>query len=662
MARAAAARIGLALIAAGTLAAPFVIFFSLPPFHTGIWYKSEPVIAALHALSALVSSGLALALLGGVGAAYRSLWHPFVLLPAALAGWSLLLLPFVPIPGLSWYGTPEFGQGIAWHLDYAVLVAGAMVALRLRRLRRSLAWATLAALALLTGSMIHTESGWYLAPFMFYDPLAFYALFGIPLLIVLFRPTRAAWRVALAGFGVAVVAVSRNRTAMLLALAAPVLVAGGLWLRRRDPRLLARLAAIAVLAAALVTTAAVWQVGERLPESSLWSRMLHLEVTRRSLVDRPVAVLTGRGWGSYGEWQLSHLPLGSFDLVGDEQTGADWDAVHGQIHFQSHNYLAEALLSAGLVALLLTWAIPAALPLFARRRYAVEAGVLAVLASALLCVWAHDAGAVPYAALAFAALARPVRARPWRRGRGLVPAAVLLVIALAQALSAVVVALDGAEMQRAAFANRDTAGLASVPLDDCSGYLDDHGRGGVHLATLYRSFAVDLADKLAAGLPITEADTARMANYICAVQSRISDTQSLRLANADLLVTAELVIMLDHPRLAPLAAARAAGWRGRLEWYLDRAPVRSDMAAPFLGWAFVRGDERAVAAIAARLLAHDANEPVGLWYSGAVMMGDPASAATGLSRMRRALEGGLERIMPVDPAIAEQIRNAPAIE
>jgi hypothetical protein len=661
MARASAARIGVALIAAGTLAAPFVIFFSLPPFHTGIWYKNEPVIAALHGVSAVVSLGLALALLGGVGAARRSLWHPFVLLPAALAGWSVLLLPFVPIPGLSWYGTPEFGQGIAWYLDQAVLVAGALVAVRVRRLRRPLAWTTLAALVLLTGTMVHTDRDWVLAPFMFYDPLAFYGLFGVALLIALFSPARAAWRVAIAGFGVAVVVVSRNLTAMLLALAAPVLVAGGLWLRRRDPRLLVRLAAIAAVVAPVLTTASVWQVGSGLPESSLWSRMLHLEVAARSLADRPAAALTGRGWGSYGEWQLSHLPLGSFDLVGAEQTGANWDAVRGQIHFQSHNYLAEALLSAGLGGLLLTWVVPVALPLFARRRHVLEAGVLAVLASALLSVWAHDAGAVPYVALAFAALARPVRARPWRRG-GLVAAAVVLAIALAQALSAAVVAVDGAEMQRAAVANRDTEGLAGVPLDDCSGYLGDHGRGGVHLATLYRSFAVDLADKLAAGQQITDPDTARLANYICAVQSRIGDTRSLRLANADLLVTAELVIMLDHPKLAPLAAASAAHWRERLEWYLDRAPVRSDMAVPFLGWAFARGDERAVAAVAARLLAHDADEPVGLWYSGAVMMGDPASAASGLSRMRRALAGGLERVMPVDPAIAGRIRNAPAIE
>jgi hypothetical protein len=262
MARA-SARIGVALIAAGTLAAPFVIFFSLPPFHTGIWYKNEPVIAALHGVSAVVSLGLALALLGGVGAARRSLWHPFVLLPAALAGWSVLLLPFVPIPGLSWYGTPEFGQGIAWHLDQAVLVAGALVAVRVRRLRRPLAWTTLTALALLTGTMVHTDRDWYLAPFMFYDPLAFYGLFGVALLIALFSPARAAWRGVIAGFGVAVVVISRNLTAMLLALAAPVLVAGGLWLRRRDPRVLVRLAAIAAVVAPVLTTASVERVAGR---------------------------------------------------------------------------------------------------------------------------------------------------------------------------------------------------------------------------------------------------------------------------------------------------------------------------------------------------------------------------------------------------------------
>ena len=45
----ATARLGIGLLGFACLAGPFVLFLSLPPFHTGLWPQSEPVAAALHA-------------------------------------------------------------------------------------------------------------------------------------------------------------------------------------------------------------------------------------------------------------------------------------------------------------------------------------------------------------------------------------------------------------------------------------------------------------------------------------------------------------------------------------------------------------------------------------------------------------------------------------
>ena len=155
---------------------------------------------------------------------------------------------------------------------------------------------------------------------------------------------------------------------------------------------------------------------------------------------------------------------------------------------------------------------------------------------------------------------------------------------------------------------------------------------------------------------------ARLEGYICAAEARLGDGGSLRLATADLLVTGELVVALDDPALAALKASRGESWGARLRRFLRRAPGREDMATAYLGWAFAGGDERAMAEVAAQLLAHDADSPVGLWYSGAAMMAEPETAAAGFGRMRRALALGLEKRMPVDAGLAERIRAAPVVE
>lgn len=645
------ARAGSALTAVAVLAAPLTIAASAPPFHTGLWYTAEPVMVALHAVAAVAALGLALNFAGGSLRARSFLGQPLVLLPLALALWSSVWLPAATFPGLTWLGTPEFGQGIAWHVDLAVLIAAAMIAMRQTALRRAIGWVSLVAITLTATSMAPGLGKHDFAPFMFADSVAYYGLFGTPLLLATLAPRRLVWRLAIITFGAAVIISSGNRSAIFLMLAAlPLSLIA--WRLAANPARLRIMAAGAAFVAPLAVTAAVWWIGGQFAESSLWSRALHLGVVGAALADAPGLLLGGGGWGHYAEWQITHLPLHAIDLVTlpTDPGGTSWDATHGQMHFQSHNFLAESALSAGLPGMLLAWAFPVALPLLARRRYLIEASVLGVVAAAMLAVWAPGAGTVPLIALAIAALAGPSRWRPPR---------LLVVLAMAAAAAgsmaaAVVVAGDAKPAWRAAMANHDpgAAPLASA--------LADHGRGGIYLATLYRSHAVDVANALATGAPVPAAMVARLESYTEAGDGRLSEAASLRLAIADLLVTGELVLALAaDPALASLAAARAAGWKARLRRFLELAPGRDDMAATYLGWAFGQGDEGSVAEIAALLLAHDAESPVGLWYSGGVMMAEAATAAAGFARMRRALELGVERRMAVDACLAERIRSAP---
>ncbi len=648
------ARAGSALTAAAVLVAPMVIVMSTPLFHAGLWYTAEPVTAALHAVAAIAALGLTFTIVADSKRTRGVFGQPFVVLPLALAVWSAVWIPAVTFPGLTWLGTPEFGQGIAWHLDIAALIAAGMVAMRHAALRRAVGWVSLASIALTTASMVSGFDRHDFAPFLFADSVAFYGLFGAPLLLATLAPHRMVWRMAIIAFAVAVIHLSGNRSAILLMLAALPLSGLAWWLLATNPGRLRLLAAGTALLAPLVVTGVVWWIGPQFTESSLWSRSLHLGVIGAALADNPALLLGGGGWGHYAEWQISYLPLEAIDLVTPSTggSGVSWDATHSQIHFQSHNFLAESVLSVGLPGMLLAWAFPAALPLFARRRRLIEASVLGVVAAAMFAVWGvSDAGAVPIFALAAAALAGPTRWRPPRLAAA--PAAALVAgILLAAAL---VVAGDARPAWHAAMANRDPG---APPL---AAPLYDHGRGAVHLATLYRSHAVDVAAVRDTGQPIPGTMARRLESYVEASDKRLAEGASLRLATADLLVTGELVLALvADAALVPLAQARAAGWKGRLQRFLERAPLRDDMAVTYLGWAFGQGDEEAVAEIAALLLAGNADSPVGLWYSGGVMMGEAETATAGFARMRRALDLGLERRMSVDATLAERIRSAPA--
>lgn len=657
MTAAAAKRLGRLLIRSGVLVAPFVIFASLPLFHTGLWYKSEPVIMALHAISAFVAAGLGLAIVGDDRMVMRLSRHPLVLFPAGIALWGLLTAGMAAMPLVSWYGTPEFGQGIAWHLDIAILTVGGMVAVRDARTARWLAWSCGLAITALSATFLLNNGTSDLTPFISSDSLAFYGLFGTPLLLVLISPRRAVPIAATIAFGLLVIVISQNRTALALMIAAPFVIGGVWWLARTYAKAARITIALLTLMAPVVVTAAIAFSDVAAREASLWSRKLHLTVARDSLRDNPTDLIWGAGWGSYGERLLAYLPVGAFDLAPQENGVPEWDAAHSQIHFQSHNFLIEALLSGGLVAMGLAWAMMVALPLFCRRRHLVLAGSFAIVIASMFSVWAPDAGAIPLFALAMGGFAGPVAFSSTMKffrpglGAGILIAAVLLVA------TATMTMVTGTTMAREARDNRDTSASGKPALTDCRQMARDFGRGGVHLATLYRSFAVDLLEKRAAGALITETDAARLADYVCAVEHRIGDRASLRLANANLLVTAELASIRDDPALASIRSDRLSVWEARLRWYLGHAPTRSDMAVPYLIWAFANHRENSVAAIAALLLARDRRSPVGLWFSGIVMMANADTAAAGFDRMRQSLNAGIEHIMPIDPAIVDQISS-----
>jgi hypothetical protein len=659
---------GILLLKAGLVSALLVVFAPLPPFRLGIWFQTEPMTIAFVAASGLTTLGLLLFSLSRPRAVQRILIHPFALLPLAMGLWSLAAAPSAGVPMLSVVGAPEMGEGAVWFLNLAVLVAGTRLLYRSRRDRRWVAFAALATAGVATlltayeRYLTGATPGWAWSPFYFPDYLAFFGLFAVVVSETWLQPRRPLARAAGVLFGLAIVALSSNWSAMVLVAAAAVLVAG---VERVVPLALGRKrlffagAALAVPAVVMAGVATIAYAGSRFAfPYTQWSRHVLNKMVLDVFSHQPEAMLFGFGWGHFVDVVMAHGTQRGVRLYGGSEWGPNWDAL-SLAYFHSHNALVEAALSAGVVALLLAWITPAAVPLFARAKHASLAGALAVALAGLETVWFQFPVSLPLLAMALAGLARPAGARIGGRTSRALARVALAGALLLQAYALRVTVAEAVQHQRAARYDAELTAIDPTRGRDCRTALKGETRGGIHLAWLYREYALRLARKIDDGEPLGRREADRLRFYICAVGGRLDGKASLRLWVADLLVRSELAFGLGHPALREVADEHLKDWEPRVQQVLERAPRRSDLAIPYLSWRFERQDEQAILRVTRRLLARDPRDAVGLWFSGAVLLGDPSRAGEGASRLRLSLQSGIERFMPVPPDLKAQILEAP---
>ena len=175
------------------------------------------------------------------------------------------------------------------------------------------------------------------------------------------------------------------------------------------------------------------------------------------------------------------------------------------------------------------------------------------------------------------------------------------------------------------------------------------------MATLFLWFVRSLRQRAANDTRITDTDAARLSRYLCASEARISSGSSLRLEILGLTVRPELAFTLKQPVLEPLTAEYLRTWRDTLGQFLARAPARTDLAVPYLLWRMQSGQEDEVLQFSRRLLRRNPADAVGLWFSGIVLLAADETAEEGLLRLKRSLEGGIERFMPIDAKLRRQI-------
>lgn len=603
------------------------MLFSTRPFALGVWTQSEPVVIAVHLGAGLCWAGLALPAARNDAVARLRTWPAAPVL--ALALWSAATAPLSSYPLLSLLGPPQTGEGALWYLDLTAFMAAAGQ-MRDRRPAlfdvMTLAAAALVALAALSHLPLSLGLPKVFSFGKFLGPCAL-ALF--PLAWDRRRRGGREWGGLLA---VAVFAVfaSGNRAVLPgLAMALPVLFP-----RLMPERRLPAAMVIAAVAAALALPYLLIRHSDALHGVfSLWSRSILMGVVDRHVLDAP---LVGHGWGGFTEALVRHVTEAGISLA-----GGDWrDLTRDQFH--SHHALVEAAYAVGLPGLVLA--------LLVRAGFALGAPPPAMGMGALfaLCLAFHDAlwftmpFAVPFLAMAAAALSGG-RDLPFRRSV-VVPLSAAAAVSLAAVAALVLQARSGEALRRCLMPRPGAQTCAALPA-----FPDLRGQG-VEVSALLNT-ALERRTRRRDGDRVAELIRSLAAAPDVARSALLSATLVNAFARAD--------VMPDKSPLGPMGAADEAVWRDEVLRLLRVAPARLDLAALYLNRLVRLGRDGGPDPVRAALERDHPDHPVTLWFEGLRRMAeeDEGRRRQGLELLRRALDGGVERFIPVPEGTAATLRS-----
>ncbi|MGE5517434.1 MAG: O-antigen ligase family protein [Bacteroidota bacterium] len=623
--------------AALALALPIALG-SLPIFAFGYWSKAELLPILLHVTSALGALGLLIGLASGKGNAHAALWHPQVLVVALLAGWTVLAAPFVDLPLLSLAGTVQSGFGGLWFCDFAVLIACALTVKPHRRWWTGLRWWAIALTLVLAGLKLHD---WlYPSKHLLIYVAAYYGWIGLAMAAAISfeRTRRWPWALPLAGTlaAVAVVVCSLSMAALALLVIGAAFVAVGWWVRRT--KLVAALTASRATAVVLVAVAAwlpyallrwvpaLGQV-ESLRDRQLLQKMIHAALSEQSAA----GWLFGNGWGRVQDAYHGHL-----DVTGEVLWRPTWIFLESD-YFHAHNWMLESLFGAGLPGVLLSLAALFAIPLFAAPERRTVATALAIAFAAMNAMWFPLSISLPFAALAIAAISRPAtRVVPAPRvGMAALGIVLVLQLGFAAAQSAFI---HNVGIFRA-------GGLDTFPADPRGSDLTAAEVIRDDLNTLAQAQRFD-PDAQRRGLAMVRHLAQRIPHSTSSYFLVTAANALTRIYGTD-----------ELPSLASGIPEGKALWRTTVDRLLTVAPHRTDVAIPYLTHHAVIGELAEAARVTKVIRMRAPDDPVGLYFAGLLLVLEPGPEAKrqGIQFLRASKAAGIERFMPLDPAVQKII-------
>lgn len=679
------------LIGLGLLIGELCLFvIGLPPFHTGSWVQIEPVLMVFFAFGYLTTAWLALGLAKDwiIIERVSLLWWVMAL----WVGWQTILLPTAERPWSSWFGAPEDGEGVAWHIILLAMTMLAMPLLQVRRYRHILF--TIAITCLMIETALHVKNAleeaagglrpeidrWIPTPYS--KHLAFIAGYIWIILSCWVRFPSRYWRFGLAGTVAAILYLSENRTGILFlgsAVAAEILaILFGRYRKLRryfipntSWRIALSLACILPLIAWVTLSLNIADIEKysEQPDSllqqldihpnfslfdkegSVGSRPPYIQVVGEVLRHEPLVFLKGQGWGRYSEDLHRYALVDGVYAYHDGAHRPNWTALSGFSAAHSHCQPLEALLSMGIVGIALWFAIPL-LVIWQAPRWLFWRVVPAVSALTLLsCFWFEIAQDIAYRAMALATLCLVL---PTRDPHSIALPKTIRSLSV-PFLIASCFALGWTTWQQhklIEYTQRIHYATLSVTSDQFPvEYLtEDIARGGNKLRDNALTYTESMMKGLRKGKPFFDPWAGWYTLFLHAMHEySLSSISTPRGCYGELWMAYKLFSDLAVPQLKPIKNEVALQLPQMILLNTRKAPERDDVAASFLNMLprFLDYNRGKQIAYLHELLAIAPNHRGALWVLGKLLKEEPETEAEGIALMRRSVAMGLEKVFPV---------------
>ncbi len=645
------------------LAAAFPIFFTTHDFFSfGVWGHAEPLVVAFYFTGALCAAALLVVWLIDRRRMILAASHPFVLIPLALAAWSAISALFAKFPMLAILGAPQSGQGALWYSTLSLYIACAIIASQCRWVWRFLIlWAVMVAAAITVMVYLDQRLPDQDRHFIIVDDFLAYISIALPFACL--RHTEGKWRLAPAAAitaSIGIFYISGNEAAILFFIAGAVWICFA-WIGGKIPG--ARLIKSPMTGAGLVFLIAMTPVlllrftDIGFSISSLKARHLVDVVMAEAQGFNIKSILLGNGWGLTQEALIIHL-----NSAGERLWDPAWDFLWRD-YFHSHNWFLESLYALGIPGAALTLALFVGIVFFSAPRLRAFGTAFAIAWVGLNGTWFELSFSLPFTAIAMAALATDVKTThiSWFEGYGrpLIPVTISILLAC-QVIAGITLADFGLRV-------KEIKGIyAGITERKNEVHFPPDPRGiDYAFAITARSEINRAVNKFVTSMDSLESwkDGERKAFgwAFNDLENRIEKTDSPFLTLSGVSVMTQIMYGSYLSWLKPDYENRTALWREWIEKMLSQAPERTDTAIGYLAWMLANNQKQETISISNRILKHNPDDPVGLYYSGAAMIGDqdPKTRQLALRRMRAGLEKGIERYIPIDENLKKMILSAP---
>ena len=624
-------------------------------FEAGHWAKAEPVAIGMYLAGFLAFAALAFLAAADSRRLTACVSGPVVLLPAAIALWSLSAAPTAAYPMAVVLGPPQSAQGTFWYL----ILAGLTVCARIVRGNRAV-WMVVASAALAVGFSLALlrslpEIG-LTQPLLAVGGYYAYVALALPLLAL---PLAGRARLIFGAFGIVVavliLVVSRNLSASV----AFGLGMGIAAMLAMVPSRAVDSAASKWLAAGLVIAAAVFpyfilRSSEWLSDyPSLLSRQLTIRVAEAAGSISPTQALLGQG--------LGHTQDLLFRYAGASGTrfwSPEWDFIWRD-YYHSHNWMMESYLTMGAAGTILTLCTYLAPVLWGDPRLRPHAAGFSSALVLLDGLWMPLSFFLPFLALAWAALAAPVAQGPFRTADDLFRRRLPTVLSFA-VVGFLLLGVAGIQAWTALKTSALEAALLDVskppPDDPLSNPLQNSDRALAEIS-------LNVLDVLARRAPERrdEAVRARFEWVLRELSETIPGTRTAALPMAGLSLFAMVGITKELAWVELSPSKRDRLWAAWAEKLLQLAPTRADGLIPFLSHLAAERQFGSLMGYADRILAIQPGNPVGLYFKGVAFTADPSPLrkAEGMRYISAAISAGIEQFFPVPDWLRNEAASYP---